>query len=190
MSTDTTSSGATRPNPGRANSNGKSARQGERASSVYQADNGRPMLPLGSSRPKSYKEKFQALRETYERVTNTKDRYERDLATANGKIKRLQAECNLLLDAVDIAAPAQATLMHYLSQDPIPPQYHSYQVPFSAEPPPVTAPPPPPPPPPPQPTQPPLDPPVRSRRRSGPHTNGNGVKRKVGLSCLFVDSHH
>lgn len=31
---------------------------------------------------------------------------------------------SLLLDAVDIAAPSQPTLLHYLTQDPIPAHYH------------------------------------------------------------------
>ena len=43
----------------------------------------------------------------------------------------LRGHCSsLLLDAVDIAAPAQPSLLHYLARDPVPPQYHSYQVPF------------------------------------------------------------
>ncbi|KAI0354146.1 hypothetical protein OH77DRAFT_543910 [Trametes cingulata] len=76
-----------------------------------------------------YKDKFLALREKYETVTATHDEYERKLARADEKLKRLQEECNLLLDAVDIAVPAQPTLLHYLTQDPIAPQYYSRAVP-------------------------------------------------------------
>ncbi|KAI0692922.1 hypothetical protein C8T65DRAFT_524540, partial [Cerioporus squamosus] len=88
-----------------------------------------------------YKEKFQGLREKYDQVTATHAEYERALARADEKLKRLQEECNLLLDAVDIAVPAQPTLLHYLARDPIPPQYYSYTVPV---PPPGTEGPPPP----------------------------------------------
>ncbi|KAH9945747.1 hypothetical protein B0H21DRAFT_743852 [Amylocystis lapponica] len=117
----------------------------------------------------SYKEKFQTLREKYEQVTADHSKFERELAIADEKVKKLQEECNLLLDAVDIAVPAQPTLLYYLSRDPIPPQYHSYTVPPQPAP---GAPPPAPP----QPSQ-----PARPRHRKTPsQTNGNsnGVKRR------------
>ncbi|TBU22790.1 hypothetical protein BD311DRAFT_792039 [Dichomitus squalens] len=76
-----------------------------------------------------YKEKFQALREKYDQVTTAHTEYERALARADDKLKRLQEECNLLLDAVDIAVPAQPSLVHYLKSDPIAPPYYSYTVP-------------------------------------------------------------
>lgn len=70
----------------------------------------------------------------------THEKYERELAIANEKIRSLQNECkcvtgsqlfefealnydsrlSLLLDAVDIAVPGQPTLMHYLQYDPVP----------------------------------------------------------------------
>ncbi|KAM5544017.1 hypothetical protein V8D89_002634 [Ganoderma adspersum] len=76
-----------------------------------------------------YKEKFQALREKYDQVTAAHTDYERALARADDKLRRLQEECNLLLDAVDIAVPAQPSLVHYLKSDPIAPAYYSYTVP-------------------------------------------------------------
>ncbi|KAI0777481.1 hypothetical protein BD413DRAFT_452712, partial [Trametes elegans] len=76
-----------------------------------------------------YKEKFQSLREKYDSVTATHEEYERQLQRADEKLRRLQEECNLLLDAVDIAVPAQPSLLHYLTRDPIPPQYYSHTVP-------------------------------------------------------------
>ncbi|KAH9914772.1 uncharacterized protein BXZ73DRAFT_15331, partial [Epithele typhae] len=76
-----------------------------------------------------YKEKFQALREKYDYVTAMHADYESALVKANEKLHALHEECNLLLDAVDIAVPAQPSLVHYLTRDPIPPQYYSYTVP-------------------------------------------------------------
>ncbi|OBZ73826.1 hypothetical protein A0H81_06478 [Grifola frondosa] len=116
-----------------------------------------------SHRGRGYKEKFQTLREKYEQVTATHEKYERELALADLKVKHLQDECNLLLDAVDIAVPAQPSLVHYLSRDPIPQQYHSYTVPMPAMEQPA-------PPPPPLPSQ-------RTRSRRSSHANGNGVPR-------------
>ncbi|KAI0954494.1 hypothetical protein AcW1_006371 [Taiwanofungus camphoratus] len=159
-----------RPEPRRVNSTGRASRTGQAGEKLEEKAISLK-VPQSAHRGTRYKEKFQALREKYEQVTATREAYERELAIADEKVKRLQEECecvflpsNLLLDAVDIAVPAQPSLLHYLSRDPIPPQYHSYQVPFPAAP---NAPPPPPP------------PPVRSRlRKSSSQTNGNGVKRK------------
>ncbi|KAI0715951.1 hypothetical protein C8Q72DRAFT_179003 [Fomitopsis betulina] len=75
------------------------------------------------------------MQEKHTQVSETREAYRKELALAEDKLRKLQDECNLLLDAVDIAAPAQPSLLHYLARDPVPPQYHSYQVPFpSAEP--------------------------------------------------------
>ncbi|CCL99503.1 uncharacterized protein FIBRA_01521 [Fibroporia radiculosa] len=183
---------AARPNPDRTNSgsSGKTLRAGEKAedktSSVKSSRflsryTGVLVIKRSTSEPAVYHGqlsserkygRFQNLREKYEQVTATHELVEKQLAIANEKVKRLQEECNLLLDAVDIAVPAQPTLRHYLAQDPIPPQYHSYQVPFPAAPSATT----------PQPSQPPppSSPPVRVSRKSSTQTNGNGVKRKVG----------
>ncbi|KAF7794977.1 hypothetical protein EIP86_006120 [Pleurotus ostreatoroseus] len=81
-----------------------------------------------------YKEKFQSLREKYEHVMSTHERYEKDLAVANRKLKDLQNECNLLLDAVDIAVPGQPTLQHYLNYDPVPPYMASAPSTYGAAP--------------------------------------------------------
>ncbi|KZT68669.1 hypothetical protein DAEQUDRAFT_727543 [Daedalea quercina L-15889] len=78
----------------------------------------------------TYKEKYFAMQEKHTQVSETREAYRKELALAEDKLRKLQDECNLLLDAVDIAAPAQPSLLHYLARDPIPPQYHSYQVPF------------------------------------------------------------
>jgi len=124
-----------------------------------------PRQNISATRGTRYKEKFQALREKYDQTIATHEQYKRELELANEKMKRLEEECNLLLDAVDIAAPAQPTLMHYLSQDPIPPQYHSYTVPFAPAPAAAQ----------PQPPQPPVpQPPTRTRARRSSHVNGNG----------------
>ncbi|CAL1713997.1 unnamed protein product [Somion occarium] len=81
----------------------------------------RPKIPL-PARGTRYKDKFHELREKYESVTQ-RQRYEHELAVANAKIRKLQNECNLLLDAVDIAAPSQDNISYYLKLDPVPPQY-------------------------------------------------------------------
>ena len=84
---------------------------------------------------------------------------------------------SLLLDAVDIAVPAQPSLLYYLSRDPIPEQYHSYTVPFPVPPTQPAAPL----------AQPPQAPmPPHHRQRNSSHTNGNGTSngahRSVGRS--------
>ncbi|EMD39372.1 hypothetical protein CERSUDRAFT_93408 [Gelatoporia subvermispora B] len=139
---------------------------------------------MSANRGTRYKEKFQALREKYDQTVATHEQYKRELELANDKLKRLQEECNLLLDAVDIAVPAQPSLLHYLSQDPIPPQYHSYTVPFAPAP---AAPQPAPP----QPAPPQAPPRTRSRRSSQQHVNGNGhgngIPQRVKPGTVFKD---
>lgn len=49
-----------------------------------------------------YKEKFLALRQKYESVNSVHEEYVRDLGMANARMKRLQAENDLLLDAVGL----------------------------------------------------------------------------------------
>ncbi|KAI0070702.1 hypothetical protein K474DRAFT_1669785 [Panus rudis PR-1116 ss-1] len=91
----------------------------------------REKAPAASKAPSTkgmrYKDKFITLREEYESVSQKRLSLERQLATANEKLKKLQNECNLLLDAVDIAATSQPTILHYLEQDPVPPQYSTPQ---------------------------------------------------------------
>jgi len=121
------SSQTSRLEPPRNDSGGMSSRSGDKDIVMLDARSV-PSKPTPEQRQRAtrYKEKFQALREKYDQVTTTHDQYKRELAIAEEKARRLQAECNLLLDAVDIAVPAQPTLLHYLARDPIPPQYHSY----------------------------------------------------------------
>lgn len=91
--------------------------------------------------------------------TQAHEKYEKELAIANEKIKRLQNECkcvrpvlrapiphrsrtrhSLLLDAVDIAVPGQPTLLQYLAADPIPSHYLMMSAPqFDGIPPPPPA---------------------------------------------------
>ncbi|KAF8997857.1 hypothetical protein BDQ17DRAFT_1362717 [Cyathus striatus] len=44
------------------------------------------------------------MREKFDNVTTLNERYQRELETANARIKKLQAENNLLLDAMNIVA--------------------------------------------------------------------------------------
>ncbi|TFK39663.1 hypothetical protein BDQ12DRAFT_721885 [Crucibulum laeve] len=59
--------------------------------------------PKGQSKGTKYKEKFQSMREKFDQATAMNDQYRQDLEVANAKIKRLHAENNLLLDAMNIA---------------------------------------------------------------------------------------
>ncbi|KAF7356976.1 hypothetical protein MVEN_01034000 [Mycena venus] len=68
-------------------------------------------LPYRNSR---YKEKFQALREKYDRVTAKQQEYHQDLEIATAKIKKLQAENDLLLDAMNLAASHQPSMFGLL----------------------------------------------------------------------------
>ncbi|CAA7265232.1 unnamed protein product [Cyclocybe aegerita] len=51
----------------------------------------------------SYKDKFHKMREKYDRVTLTHETHERELEMLNAKIKKMQAENDLLLDAIYLA---------------------------------------------------------------------------------------
>ncbi|KAG9313227.1 hypothetical protein JVU11DRAFT_6687 [Chiua virens] len=55
-----------------------------------------------------YKEKFQSLREKFDQVNALHDEYQRDLDLANTRIQRLQAENDLLLDAISITGTCHA----------------------------------------------------------------------------------
>ncbi|KAJ7708764.1 hypothetical protein B0H17DRAFT_364844 [Mycena rosella] len=68
-------------------------------------------VPYRNSR---YKEKFQALREKYDRITAKQSEYHRDLEIATAKIKKLQAENDLLLDAMNLAAAHQPSMFGLL----------------------------------------------------------------------------
>ncbi|KAJ7746803.1 hypothetical protein DFH07DRAFT_589629 [Mycena maculata] len=71
----------------------------------------RAQLPYRNSR---YKEKFQALREKYDRVTAKQEEYHHDLEIATAKIKKLQAENDLLLDAMNLVATHQPSMFPLL----------------------------------------------------------------------------
>ncbi|KAK7031495.1 hypothetical protein R3P38DRAFT_817668 [Favolaschia claudopus] len=75
-------------------------------------------MPYRNSR---YKEKFQALREKYERVTAKKEEYNQDLELAAAKIKKLQAENDLLLDAMNLAASHQPAMFGSMRPPDMPP---------------------------------------------------------------------
>ncbi|KAJ7876299.1 hypothetical protein B0H13DRAFT_1004375 [Mycena leptocephala] len=70
-----------------------------------------------------YKEKFQALREKYDRVTAKQQEYHQDLEIATAKIKKLQAENDLLLDAMNLAAAHQPSMFGLLPPS-LPPTRH------------------------------------------------------------------
>ncbi|KAF8555856.1 hypothetical protein OG21DRAFT_1507219 [Imleria badia] len=65
-----------------------------------------------------YKEKFQALREKFDQVSVQHDEYQRDLELANARIRKLQAENDLLLDAISITVPATPSLLHLIRPSP------------------------------------------------------------------------
>ncbi|KAG5641813.1 hypothetical protein DXG03_004155 [Asterophora parasitica] len=71
-------------------------------------------------------QRFQSLRERYERVITTHEDHERDLELANAKIKKLQAENELLLDAIFTSAPELVQLISPVEPSPsshFPPHY-------------------------------------------------------------------
>ncbi|KAG2144261.1 hypothetical protein DEU56DRAFT_790840 [Suillus clintonianus] len=80
-----------------------------------------------------YKEKFQFLRERFDRVVGLKEEYERDLELANARMHKLQAENDLLLDAINLTVPATPSLMHLTRPSPT---LYSHQVAPPAPPPP------------------------------------------------------
>jgi len=65
-----------------------------------------------------YKEKFQTLREKFDQVNTQHDEYQRDLELANARIRKLQVENDLLLDAISIAVPATPSLLHLIRPSP------------------------------------------------------------------------
>ncbi|KLO09544.1 hypothetical protein SCHPADRAFT_560056 [Schizopora paradoxa] len=85
-------------------------------------------------RATKYKEKFHALRETYDLVTAKHEEHQRELELANAKLRKLQAEnepsversvglslahrapSSLLLDAMMLVASGQPTLLPYLDR--------------------------------------------------------------------------
>ncbi|KIM68195.1 hypothetical protein SCLCIDRAFT_1209610 [Scleroderma citrinum Foug A] len=79
-----------------------------------------------------YKEKYQALREKFDQVNTEHEDWNRKLELANARIKKLQAENDLLLDAISIAVPATPSLLHLIqpsstSITPVPTPPHVQQ---------------------------------------------------------------
>ncbi|KAG1747989.1 uncharacterized protein EDB91DRAFT_1245444 [Suillus paluster] len=104
--------------------------KGQRTDKVPADDttkNKAPGVPRGR-----YKEKFQVLRERYDRVVVLHDEYERDLELANARMRNLQAENDLLLDAISLTVPATPSLMHLTRPSPT---LYSHPHPASALPP-------------------------------------------------------
>ncbi|KAE9405408.1 hypothetical protein BT96DRAFT_934899 [Gymnopus androsaceus JB14] len=58
-----------------------------------------------TSRTTRYKDKFTALRDKYEHVVALQQTYHRDLDTANAKMKKMQEEIDLLLEALMPTTP-------------------------------------------------------------------------------------
>ncbi|KAH8110798.1 hypothetical protein DFH11DRAFT_1618765 [Phellopilus nigrolimitatus] len=73
---------------------------------------------LGSAPPKgnTYKSRFHALREQYDVVTSRQADLTRELALASARLKAVQAENDLLLDAMQIVTPTQPALVEILQQ--------------------------------------------------------------------------
>ncbi|KAG2137665.1 hypothetical protein BD769DRAFT_1435314 [Suillus cothurnatus] len=88
------------------------------------------VLPRGR-----FKEKFQGMRERFDQVVGSHEELERDLELANARIRKLQAENDLLLDAINLTVPATPSLLHLTR--PSPTLYpHSVAPPAAAAPPP------------------------------------------------------
>ncbi|EJD08571.1 uncharacterized protein FOMMEDRAFT_165121 [Fomitiporia mediterranea MF3/22] len=77
---------------------------------------GKFKLSNAAPRGNSYKSKFFVLKETYDTVTAKREELRRELEVANTRLKAVQAENDLLLDAMQIVAPSQPTLVNILHQ--------------------------------------------------------------------------
>ncbi|KAF8448787.1 hypothetical protein L210DRAFT_838594, partial [Boletus edulis BED1] len=64
--------------------------------------------------------RFQTLRERFDQVSAQHDEYQRDLGIANARMRKLQAENDLLLDAISITVPATPSLIHLIRPRPSP----------------------------------------------------------------------
>ncbi|KAF8888118.1 hypothetical protein BD779DRAFT_1525712 [Infundibulicybe gibba] len=69
-----------------------------------------------------YKDKFQALREKYDQVVSTREDYQKDLDAANARMKKLQAENDLLLDAMNLAVNHQPHLHPFITPPQLSPE--------------------------------------------------------------------
>ncbi|KAG1747985.1 uncharacterized protein EDB91DRAFT_52843 [Suillus paluster] len=106
----------------------KGQRAGDKVPGDDTTKNRVPGVPRGR-----YKEKFQGLRERYDRVLGLHKEYERDLELANARMRKLQAENDLLLDAINLTVPATPSLMHLTRPSPT---LYSHLAPAPAPPPP------------------------------------------------------
>ncbi|KAF7782264.1 hypothetical protein Agabi119p4_1640 [Agaricus bisporus var. burnettii] len=101
-----------------------------------------------TQRSTRYKEKYQVMRDRFDKVTAARETYLRDLESANEKIRKLQEENDLLLDAMLSTPPSNSPVN--TRRYPSPPS-HQYVPPSQNYGPSHTAYGGPPPPPPPQP---------------------------------------
>jgi len=118
-----------RPAPLRRDSGNKFTRPGDKERYEYEK-------AKAANKGKWYKEKFHQLREKYDQVTATNEHYQRDLERANARMKALQAEMDLLLDAMSIALPSEPALAQFYNE-PLPlvyagPDSPSYELHTSA----------------------------------------------------------
>ncbi|KAG1808816.1 hypothetical protein EV424DRAFT_1350185 [Suillus variegatus] len=72
-----------------------------------------PAVPRGK-----FKEKFQVMRERFDQVVGLHEELVRDLELANARMQKLQAENDLLLDAINLTVPATPSLMHLTRPSP------------------------------------------------------------------------
>ncbi|KDQ19447.1 hypothetical protein BOTBODRAFT_170549 [Botryobasidium botryosum FD-172 SS1] len=68
-----------------------------------------------------YKDKFYTLREKYDVVNTARETHLREITLAQSKLKKLQAECDLLLDTIALSATGQPSLNTFLTQASPPP---------------------------------------------------------------------
>ncbi|KDQ61816.1 hypothetical protein JAAARDRAFT_190531 [Jaapia argillacea MUCL 33604] len=98
-----------RPEPLRTNSSTRVPRAGDK-----DKDKGDDKA---KTRGNKYKEKFHTLREKYDQVTSMNEQLQRDLDIYNAKMKHLQAEQDLLMDAMFIVLQSDPRL-HQIYHDP------------------------------------------------------------------------
>jgi len=76
---------------------------------------------LTGAKGNRYKDKFQTMRERYDGVIAKNEATRRELEAANVRLRKIQGENNLLLDAMEIVARGQPTLLQYLLPPHLPP---------------------------------------------------------------------
>lgn len=75
--------------------------------------------PTRSKQPgEGWKAKYQALREKYERVNADHEEYERQLDLGKQRVKKLQDEIQLLLDAIHLTLPGEPLLWSLYQNSP------------------------------------------------------------------------